>query len=184
MGGAGYMREYPVEQLYRDQRLNPIHEGAEGIHGIDILGRKVRLDEGISLRYLKQDMDVTIDIAAALPELASLAQSLREALTLLLRTTVSLVSAVGEDIDTGLSNATLYLDVAGRVIASWIWLRQAIVAERALQGGGEGSDGAFYQGKILAARYYIEWELPPINQTCKLLTEPNLLPMHARADLL
>ncbi|MGD9983689.1 MAG: acyl-CoA dehydrogenase family protein, partial [Porticoccaceae bacterium] len=52
LGGAGYMREYGAEQLYRDQRLNPIHEGAEAIHGLDLLGRKLRLKEGAGHRIL------------------------------------------------------------------------------------------------------------------------------------
>lgn len=184
MGGAGYMREYPVEQLYRDQRLNPIHEGAEGIHGIDILGRKIRLDGGVALRHFEQAVSKTIDDASAESALQTLAQSVKAHLDLLLETTKSLVIAMGKDIDAGMSNATIYLDTFGRVTASWIWLRQALIAQQALKRLPIEADSDFYQGKLLAARYYIEWELPAIEHQCKLLVEPNLLPFRAPVQCL
>ena len=51
-GGYGYTRDYNVEQLYRDNRLNSIHEGTHGIQALDLLGRKVLIDSGRGLRLL------------------------------------------------------------------------------------------------------------------------------------
>ncbi|MEQ1384057.1 acyl-CoA dehydrogenase family protein, partial [Salmonella enterica] len=68
-GGYGYTREYPVERLYRDNRLNPIHEGTFGIQSIDLLGRKVLGDGGAALARLGAAMEREIGAAEADPEL-------------------------------------------------------------------------------------------------------------------
>lgn len=182
LGGAGYMRAHPLEQLYRDQRLNPIHEGAEAIHGLDILGRKLRLDDGVALRHFEAELRASIAAASALPALRDLAEQLAVQLARLLETTGKLLAAVAQDADAGLANATLYLDVFGRVTVAWIWLRQAIVAQRAMDRALAPAEAAFYQGKLKAARYYIEWELPAIEHLCRLLAGPNLLSYRMAAD--
>lgn len=184
LGGAGYIREHPVEQLYRDQRLNPIHEGTEAIHGLDILGRKVRIGEGVALEHFRVEVQATISASAFHFALRDLATALETHLALLFQTTQVLVAAVEVHPDAGLSNATLYLDVFGRVTASWIWLRQALVAHQALAAGAAPQDRSFYEGKIQAARYYIQWELPAIEHACRLLMAPNLLPLQLPAEYL
>lgn len=182
LGGAGYMREHPLEQLYRDQRLNPIHEGAEAIHGLDILGRKVRLEGGIALAHFETDVRLTLAAAAMTPALRELGEMLEAQLTRLLETTRIVLAVVAHDADAGLANATLYLDVFGRVAVAWIWLRQALVAQRALERAQAPLDTGFYQGKLQAARYYIEWELPMVEHLCRLLATPNLLPYRMAVD--
>jgi alkylation response protein AidB-like acyl-CoA dehydrogenase len=186
LGGAGYIREHPLEQIYRDQRLNPIHEGAEAIHGLDILGRKVRQSEGIALVHFEREIQATVEQCAGHAVLEPMAVEVKRHLALLLETTRSLVGSAGQDIDmdAALANATLYLDAFGRVTIAWIWLRQASVAQQALEAGAASTDRDFYEGKVQAARYYVEWELPAIEQTCALLAKPNLLPLHTRAACL
>jgi butyryl-CoA dehydrogenase len=85
-------------------------------------------------------------------------------------TTNLLLEAVRKDVDLALANATLYLDVFGRVMMSWIWLRQALLSSRALADNClEASEASFYKGKLQAARYYIEWELPEIKPQIEVL---------------
>ncbi len=184
LGGAGYTRDHPVEQLYRDQRLNPIHEGAEAIHGLDMLGRKIRIDGGIALDHFKAEVADAIASALTEPALRDLAEILRSHLTRLLQITQELVAITANNADAGLSNATLYLDVFGRVVVAWIWLRLAIIARRALNPSLTTEERNFYNGKLSAARYYIEWELPAIAHMCNLLQLPNLLPLNLPADYL
>jgi len=184
LGGAGYMREYPVEQLYRDQRLNPIHEGAEGIHGLDLLGRKVSLHGGAALEYLRTDIEATITECRPHADLRPLAASLQQHLELVLATTSSLLGQVQRDPDEGLANATVYLDAFGRLCAAWIWLRQALVARCALTAGASAADRPFYEGKLAAAGYYIYWELPLVAHQCRLLAEPRLEPFLLDPDCL
>ena len=173
LGGAGYTREYPVEQLYRDQRLNPIHEGAEAIHGLDLLGRKLTLYDGAGYRYFKEDIAQDIASAKQLVAVKGLAERLENAVRTLEKTTQALQQQMAADIDQGLANATVYLDMFGRIVGAWIWLKQGLIAANALTSKLHESDEYFYRGKLQAASYYIEWELPSIEQYAELLESGN-----------
>ena len=172
LGGSGYIREYPVEQLYRDQRLNPIHEGTEGIHGLDLLGRKVLSNNGQSYQLLISLIEKTLADAAAMPEIAHLVPPIREAVDRTQRVTESLLFSIKEDPDLGLANATIYLDMFGQVVISWIWLKQAVIAAGKLslnRPEQADSEVSFYQGKLYAAQYFINRELPQTIQKAELL---------------
>ena len=160
LGGAGYTKDYILEQLYRDQRLNPIHEGAEAIHGLDLLGRKVVMQGGGGYRLFVEAVSAEIDRARDVAGLEPLAEALAGALAQLSDVTPILVALQGSDPDRALANATIYLDVFGKVTAAWMWLRQAGVATRALASTSNETDADYYCGKLQAARYYFQWELP------------------------
>ena len=68
-GGAGYTRDLPLERLYRDNRLNHIHEGAYGIHGLDLLGRKVTIRAGRAFQIFADAVLQSIDAARPYPAL-------------------------------------------------------------------------------------------------------------------
>lgn len=176
LGGAGYMREYGAEQLYRDQRLNPIHEGAEAIHGIDLLGRKVRMRGGAGHRALLAAARIDIAAAAARAEAAGFAEALEGALQLLDATTATLLERIVQDVDLGMANATQYLDLYGRVLAAWLWLKQALAAAAGLARDPHPEDRDFYRGKLHTARYYFEWELPQIHWQAEVLRTANPVP--------
>ncbi|NUT74882.1 acyl-CoA dehydrogenase [Pseudomonas sp. C1C7] len=169
LGGSGYIREYPLEQYYRDNRLNPIHEGTEGIHGLDLLGRKLQQNGAMGYRLFVGNVRQTLEQAARDHRCAALADELACALDCLQQTTKSLIEQVAEDAERGLSNATVYLDLFGRVLVGWLWLRMALIASRALSEGATGSEADFYNGKMQAARYFIDWELATIEAQSRLL---------------
>ncbi|MDT4872442.1 hypothetical protein FQZ97_1076250 [compost metagenome] len=104
---------------------------------------------------------------------ASLAYLLAGALDRLREVTDSLLGQVAADSNLGLANATTYLDLFGRVLAGWLWLRMALVASRALTAGAAGSEADFYQGKLQAARYFMDWELASIDAQARLLAAGN-----------
>ncbi|MEM6572909.1 MAG: acyl-CoA dehydrogenase [Pseudomonadota bacterium] len=162
LGGYGYTRDYPVERLYRDNRLNAIHEGAHAIHGLDILGRKVRMGEGIALQVLRGEVQSDLNLATARVGLEDLAQELESALTQVDKT-VQTVTACS-DPELGMANATLFLDAFGHVVVAWLWLRQALAAQSALDAAaedeGSGHDRHFYEGKLAACRFFFRYELP------------------------
>ena len=183
LGGSGYVREYPVEQYYRDQRLNPIHEGTEAIHGLDLLGRKVSMGGGAAYRFFKEEVSNTLEAAAGQAATAGFVAPLRRAIELLDGVTENLLRAIDRNADAGLANATLYLDLFGRVTAAWVWVRQAIKAAQGLgtQGSSE-ADRNFYRGKLHATRYYLEWELPEIYPQAELLNPNNPVPLEMQGD--
>ncbi|OAH12428.1 acyl-CoA dehydrogenase [Streptomyces jeddahensis] len=150
-GGYGYTREYNVEQFYRDNRLNPIHEGTHGIQGLDLLGRKVVMNGGAGLRLLLETLSATAARAtAAGGEAADLAARLEQAAARVERTTATLWST--GDPATALANASVYLEAVGHVVLAWIWLEQFLALE-------DGADD-FHEGKRQAARYFFRVELP------------------------
>jgi butyryl-CoA dehydrogenase len=157
LGGYGYTREYPVERFYRDNRLNHIHEGTLGIHGIDLLGRKVRMQNGAAMQILISRSEQTIIRASASGALVTEVSDLRSAFEVLRLATESAVSA--KDADLGLANASLYLDGFGTVVVAWLWLWSATLAHDALR-SDVPSDQDFYQGKIAACRYFFRYVLP------------------------
>lgn len=177
LGGAGYIREYPVEQYYRDNRLNPIHEGTEGIQGLDLLGRKVVMKAGAGYKLLNREIMQTLAEANQDQDLKPLAAFLQKGLQSLNDVTQTLAMQMAADPDRIMANATLYLDMFGRVVVSWIWLRQAVIAQAALKVEElHESEQQFYKGKLQAARYYIKWELPETEAQADILKSVEATP--------
>ena len=164
-GGYGYTRDYPVEQFYRDNRLNPIHEGTHGIQGLDLLGRKAVQADGALLRLLGREIEKTCRRARALRDTVRFARQLGEATARLGLTTQKLHAA--GDIDRTLANASTYLEMFGHVVLAWIWLKSAVIAATRLRDAADEAD--FYRGKLQAAMYFFHWELPKTAQWCDLL---------------
>jgi len=172
-GGYGYTREYPVEQLYRDNRLNAIHEGTHGIQGLDLLGRKVAMEDGAALQLLMREIQVTVRQArkSESAELRGFAEALNEAVDRIMETTRNLLCAAGNgEAELALANASLYLEMAGHMVVAWIWLRQGLTALAKLA-TTEVADRDFYQGKLQACAYFFRWELPKTRQQNQLLND-------------
>ncbi len=147
-GGYGYTREYDVEQHYRDNRLNPIHEGTHGIQGLDLLGRKVVMQGGAGLQLLHDTISATA--ARATGELAGYGEQLQASIDRVAEVTAQ-VWATG-DVEGVLAHASAYLEAVGHVVVAWLWLEQMLAAE--------GRTGDFYDGKRAAGRYFFRYELP------------------------
>jgi alkylation response protein AidB-like acyl-CoA dehydrogenase len=166
LGGYGYTREYPVERLYRDNRLNHIHEGTWGIQGIDILGRKVQMHNGAAVAVLREEIQATVDSAAGMSVLAGHCTQLQDALAQI-EATVKTVSEAA-DPSLALANATIFLDAMGHVVIAWMWLKQAVAATQGLQ-QGTAADTAFYQGKLAATQFFFRYELPKTDASLALV---------------
>jgi len=180
-GGYGYTREYNVEQFYRDNRLNAIHEGTHGIHGLDLLGRKVAMQDGALFKAFGAELRKTVrkvrgsvarpgavagvdaQVEAIGAELLAHADALDAAWQAVEEVTRKLY-AVG-DMNKTLANASIYLEAVGHVVVAWIWLQQGLLAA----GGLDGGDHDFYRGKLQACRYFFRWELPKTAPQLELL---------------
>ena len=169
LGGYGYTREYPVEQYWRDNRLNPIHEGANGIQAIDLLGRKVIQENGAALQALLAELRATVTQAAEVVVLAEFATALDASITQLEQTTRTLTCCLAEGrVRLGLANASHYLTLVGHTLIAWIWLKQALIAAHA-QLDCAAHDRDFYAGKLLACQFFFRHELPAVAPLAHLL---------------
>ena len=152
-GGYGYTRDFAVEQHWRDNRLNMIHEGTHGIQALDLLGRKVLMNGGAGLLLLGSRVRATIERAAQVTELADSGRELSEALHKVAEATQAAWSTgVPEE---ALANATPYMQAFGHVVLAWLWLDVALAAS--------GREDALGWGKRAAQRYFFAYELPKID---------------------
>ncbi|MGI9163979.1 MAG: acyl-CoA dehydrogenase [Mycobacterium sp.] len=172
-GGYGYTREYDVEQHYRDNRLNPIHEGTHGIQSLDLLGRKVVQDGGANLAALLGAVGETVTAATARGgELAGMAAVLDAGWQRLAGVTASMFAS--GDVDAALANSAVYLEAVGHLVVAWMWLEQMIAAD--------GKQGDFYDGKRAAGRYFFGYELPRTGPQLDLLERLDRTTLEMRAD--
>ncbi|GAA1844624.1 acyl-CoA dehydrogenase [Pseudonocardia ailaonensis] len=159
-GGYGYTREYDVEQHYRDNRLNPIHEGTHGIQAADLLGRKVVMNGGAGFTALRETVTATVARAEEAGGLAATCgAALRQATDRLVEVT-ALVHTCPHPEDR-LANAAVYLEAAGHIVLAWIWLEQLLAVQE--------RDDDFANGKRAAARYFFRFELPTVGPRLDLL---------------
>ncbi|WP_205340482.1 acyl-CoA dehydrogenase [Denitrificimonas caeni] len=182
LGGAGYTREYPVEQCYRDNRLNPIHEGTHGIQSLDLLGRKLWQHNGKGLKLLMARMHSTLASAMHKPQLSELVSEFEHYLTLVQTTTLKLGAALQQgQVNQALANSALYLDMLGKTVVGWLWLEMADKALDTFADSSNSEDQNFLAGKLQAAHYFIRWELPEVELQARLLQrfDRTCLDMHS-----
>jgi hypothetical protein len=159
-GGYGYTRDFPVEQYWRDNRLNMIHEGTHGIQAADLLGRKVLMEGGRGLQLLAARVNGTVERAIHDPALAEDANALAKSLQQVGAATKAAWST--GDPAQALANAVPYMQAFGHVVIAWVWLDVALAipaADRRL---------AVQQGRLRAARYFYRYELPKIDAWLKV----------------
>jgi len=155
-GGYGYTRDFPVEQYWRDNRLNMIHEGTHGIQAMDLLGRKVLMEGGRGMQLLAARVNATAARASEVQELATYADALADALQQVSAATQA-AWATGQPAQ-ALANAVPYMQAFGHTVLAWIWLDVALAA---LKPDAIKSEAAT-AGRLGATRYFYHYELPKI----------------------
>jgi len=161
-GGYGYTRDFDVEMLWRDNRLNPIHEGTTAIQGIDLLGRKLLRSDGTALAALRTRIAETIDRASANPELAPHAA----ALTALWDMIADVLNTLRErSPERALDDATQFLRGFGHGVIAWLWLDQAMSAQAHLN--ADLADGVRF-----ACRFFFEEEVPQAQGWLRIVATP------------
>ncbi len=174
-GGYGYTRDFPVEQYWRDQRLNMIHEGTHAIQAMDLLGRKVVMDGGKGLQLLATTINATIDRAMQKPELTDQASQLAGALKKIGNTTKA-AWASGHPQE-ALANAVPYMQAFGHVVLAWIWLDVSLSLPNATE------KVANYAGITSATHYFYRYELPKIDAWLAVVASRDMTCANAHEDI-
>lgn len=171
-GGSGFLSEYPVEQYVRDAKIDTLYEGTTAIQGQDFFFRKIVKDQGKALGHLAKEIESFIASEAGNGRLKVerelLATALEDANAIVGHMINDLMSADassdGGDLrniyKVGL-NTTRLLMVLGDVVCAWLLLKGAEVALDKLAGDA-GKDKAFYEGKVAAAQFFAQYNLPKI----------------------
>ncbi|MEO7429606.1 MAG: acyl-CoA dehydrogenase, partial [Acidimicrobiales bacterium] len=172
-GGMGYIEETGVAQHFRDARIAPIYEGTNGIQAMDLVGRKLPMRAGAAIGdYLARIERVDAELADAGADLASIRLCLADGLAAL-RTATDwlLANGMANPLD-ALAGATPYLRQFSIVTGGWLMARQALAASAALADASPG-DKAFYEGKVLTARFFCEQLLPQAAGLVSAITATN-----------
>ncbi len=160
-GGYGYTREYPQEQYLRDCKITHIYEGTNSIQAMDLLGRKLALNNGGAFGDLIAEIQKTVAAAKEIDALATLACETEKAAARLAETARHLARAVqSERMTAAYAHAYTFMDVTGDTVMAWMLLWRAVVAANRLGQGAGKKDEAFYTGQIAGARYFIRTVLP------------------------
>lgn len=182
LGGYGYTRDYPVERLYRDNRLNHIHEGTFGIQGLDLVRRKICGDRGRSVQALLAMMSETVQAANARTGLDSEAEALSKSIDNLQSVIATLLGC--EDVNAQLANATPFLDGFGTVVIGWLWLKQALAAQAGLAANNPtGDEAVFLKGQLRAAKYFMHYKLPAADTQLALCATLDKTVAEASSDM-
>lgn len=182
LGGVGYCADFPLQQYFRDTRINPIYEGTTGIQAMDLLGRKVTMKGGMALMAFGAELQQTVMQAINDEALKPYAERLGASLQKFSEVTMKLMDlAQKETPEVFLADATLYLENAGILCVAWQWLKQAMVVRQKLAQGQSGDELAFYEGKMLAFRFYFEYELPKAIGLTKRLMSDDRITLEAKA---
>lgn len=183
MGGHGYINEHPVEMFYRDNRLNPIHEGTTGIQSLDLITRKVPMNKMQGYKATLHEITKTIEQAKQYDSLSEYTQKLSEAVETLTLTTEAVLNGMAtKNIDLALANSVKYLELFGHVIIAWLWLKQSMVATKTLAQQPHQADEFFYKGKLQASQYFYRFELPKIAVWSSLLMSTDSTSFDMQAD--
>ena len=181
-GGSGFLHEYPIEQYVRDAKIDTLYEGTTAIQGQDFFFRKIVKDQGKALGHLAKEIEGFIASEAGNGRLkverGLLATALEDANAIVGHMINDLMSAdasaEGGDLrniyKVGLNTSRLLM-VLGDVVCGWLLLRGAEVALEKLSGDISGKDKSFYEGKVAAAQFFAQHNLPKITAE-RALAEP------------
>jgi alkylation response protein AidB-like acyl-CoA dehydrogenase len=171
-GGYGYTRDFPVEQYWRDQRLNMIHEGTHGIQAMDLLGRKVLMEGGRGLVLLAQRIHQTIEKAQQVPALTAHTKALAQALVQVSAATQA-AWATGKP-EEALANAVPYMQAFGHMVLAWIWLDVMHTVE--MQDATKNIAASAINSP--AGAYFYAYELPKIDAWLQVVSQRNMMCAH------
>jgi alkylation response protein AidB-like acyl-CoA dehydrogenase len=165
-GGSGYLQDYPIEQYIRDAKIDTLYEGTTAIQGMDFFFRKIVRDKGQALTKLMTDIQEFAkgdEGSGSLRAERELLASALEDVQGIVGTMVGALTSSAEDVTNVYKvgqNTTRLLMACGDLVTSWLLLRQAVVAQAALDAGAGGKDKAFYEGKVAAASFFARQALP------------------------
>ncbi len=182
-GGYGFTKEFLAELFYRETRIHTLHEGTTAIHGMDLLGRKVMLQNGKATMLLMQEVMQDIEEAKKYESLKTYAETAFDKLMKMQEVSMYLMKVAQKSgPEVYLSDATLYLEMFGILLIGWQWLKQGIKVEELKLAGSKEFSIEFLQSKIYALQYFFEYEVPKTEGLMTRLKSPNHVTVDAKPE--
>ena len=177
LGGYGFTTDFPVQQLYRDIKIMSLYEGTTGIQSLDLLGRKVTMQNGKAVKLLAATIMETIEAAKPYAELQPYSYKLAQELQRMSKVLTTLSSfALKGDVERYLSDATVFMEMASMIVIAWQWLKMSVVAcSKIVASDYTSNNQDFYKGKIHCMEFYFKYELPHAEACAKTLEDEHTL---------
>jgi len=169
-GGYGYCKEYPVEQMMRDQKINTIYEGTNGIQALDLLGRKLGMKGGAYFMNLIGETKAAIEEGKA-SEFKEEAEIVEKAVNAIVETAMKFAQLMKKNPFVPLIAACDFLNCFGDALCGWFHLRSALVAKKALETADVEKEKMFYTGKIEGAKFFIHRVTSLVPAKCDILVK-------------
>lgn len=184
LGGYGYTLDFPVQQHYRDLKIMAIYEGTTGIQSLDLLGRKVTIENGKALHLATHEILETIEQATPESLCAAEAELLSDHLDRWVKVTKSLSRhAAAGNIERYLADATVYMEMSGLIIIGWQWLKMGLQAEALQRASDTGFTSSFLEAKIHTMRFFFRYELPQATSHATTLMDDQWLTQIENMDM-
>jgi len=176
LGGYGYCTDFPLEQYYRDIRIMAIYEGTTGIQSLDLLGRKVVMDNGAAMRLLTKEIQSTIDSALKEASLATYGDQLKKAMEKAESVLMHLLQyAMAGRHERYVSDAKIFMDMLSTITIAWQWLKMAVIAFQKEEAGDKSYGTDFYKDKIHTMKFFFKYELPKADACAQTLLNKDVL---------
>lgn len=176
LGGYGFCADFILQQYYRDIRIMSIYEGTTGIQSLDLLGRKVLMENGLVLKTMLAEIQSTISIAKNESKLVKTANELEEQLPLVEATLAHLIPiAMKGETEKFISDATLFMEAIGSIIVAWQWLKIGISASTELQSANSAFSESMLKNKLHTMRFFYKYELGRNKSIFKIIQSDEVL---------
>ncbi len=184
LGGYGFCFDFMPQQYYRDIRIISLYEGTTGIQSLDLLGRKITMNNGKAIELLAAEIQKTINDANAYSEFKPYAEILLENLGLVQKVLATLLPhALKGNYERFLADATVFMDFFGTIVIGWQWLKMAIVANQTIKNTNGNQSEDFYQSKIQTMKFFFTYELIKTKGLAKTLMNKEELTIKAFNEL-
>ncbi len=186
LGGYGFTMDFDLQQYYRDIRIMSIYEGTSGIQSLDLLGRKIPMQHGKAFQLLITEMEKSVAAAREFSELNVYADHLHTAIETYKSTLLHLQQfAMNGEVEKYLADASLFMELSGIVTIAWQWLKQATVAQKAIQSNDTSKQSlAFYESKIETMKFFFKYELPKNISLSITLRNPETITIKGEKEVL
>lgn len=185
LGGYGFCEDFILQQYYRDIRISAIYEGTTGIQSMDLLGRKITMDNGKALQLLMKEVQQTIEKSLTYEELQPYAKVLAEQVSLVKQVLDFLIPfALKGEHERYLSDASIFMELFSTIVIAWQWLKTATKAKEAIVTGKSDFKMEFYESKIKTMKFYFKYEVPRTNGLAQILTNKEVLTIFESNDKL
>jgi alkylation response protein AidB-like acyl-CoA dehydrogenase len=186
LGGYGFTMDFDLQQYYRDIRIMSIYEGTSGIQSLDLLGRKIPMQNGKAFQLLISEMEQTILMAKEFSELNSYGEKLKTAIETYKSTLHHLQQyALKGEIEKYLADANLFMELSGIITLGWQWIKQSTVSQKAIHVKNNSKQTiVFYESKIETMKFFFKYELPKVVSLCNTLMNSEMVTIKGEKEVL